>query len=204
MDSRFLFFVARRAVNAVITVILMIALIFVIMHLVAPTPEDLARLYVGPKFPPAELKVFAQRLGLTQPVYVQFVTYVTGFFQGNLGTDTIYGIPEILVIEEYFPVTLNMVLLGTLFGVLLGLFTGAIAASNRNTPTDYGVKALYLGTWAAPPFLVGVVLQLFLGYGLHLLPTSNVANPVLNVPPPVTGFPLIDSILAHDWTYLYS
>jgi peptide/nickel transport system permease protein len=204
LDSRFLFFVARRAVNAVITVILMIALIFVIMHLVAPTPEDLARLYVGPKFPPAELKLIAQRLGLTQPVYVQFVTYVTGFFRGNLGTDTIYGIPEILVIEEYFPVTLNMVLLGTLFGVLLGLFTGAIAASNRNTPTDYGVKALYLGTWAAPPFLVGIVLQLFLGYGLHLLPTSNVANPVLNVPPPVTGFPLIDSILAHDWTYLYS
>ena len=204
MAQGFLFFVARRAVNAIITVFLMVALIFIIIHLVAPTPEDLARIYVGPKYPPKELLALAQRLGLTQPIYIQFVNYVVGFFRGNLGTDTIYNIPEILVIEEYFPITLNMVILGTLGGVLIGIFTGAIAASNRNTKTDYGVKGVYLATWAAPPFMVGIFLQLVIAYYLNLLPTGGVANPLLLVPNPVTGIPLIDSILGQDWPYLFS
>jgi peptide/nickel transport system permease protein len=94
--------------------------------------------------------------------------------------------------------------LGNVVGVLLGIFTGAIAASNRNTATDYGIKAVYLGTWAAPPFLVAILLQLVLAYYLGLLPTGGVANPVLAFPPAVTGLPLVDSLLAQNWTFLYS
>jgi peptide/nickel transport system permease protein len=204
LDNRFLFFVARRAVNAVITILIMIALMFAIIHLVAPTPEDLARLYVGTHFTVPELIQIAHRMGFYQPIYVQFYNYVSGFFHGNLGTDTQYGIPELLVIQEYFPVTLNMVVLGTILGVVIGIFTGAIAASNRNTGTDYGIKAIYLGTWAAPVFLVGIFLQLVLAYELNLLPTGQVANPVLAIPAPITGLPLVDAILAQNWVYLYS
>jgi peptide/nickel transport system permease protein len=97
-----------------------------------------------------------------------------------------------------------MVVLGNILGVLLGIFTGAIAASNRNTATDYGIKAVYLGTWAAPPFLVGVLLQLVCAYYLRILPTGGVANPVLAAPSAVTGLPLIDAVLAQNWVYLYS
>jgi peptide/nickel transport system permease protein len=204
LSARFSWFVARRAVNAVITIILMIALIFIIIHVVAPTPTDLARLYVGPKYPLSELPALAHRLGLDQPLYIQFYNYVIGVFRGNLGTDTIYNTPEIQVIDKFFPITLNMVLIGNVLGVVVGIFTGAIAASNRNTKTDYGVKALYLATWAAPPFLVAIVLQLVLAYWLNLLPTGGVANITYIFPPAVTGFPLIDSIWAHDWTFLYS
>lgn len=190
--------------NALVTIIIMIALIFMIIHLVAPSPTDMARLYVGSHFNLQQLVQIAHRLGFDQPLYVQFYNYVVGFFQGNFGTDTIYGIPEILVIQEYFPVTIDMVLIGTFLGVGLGIFTGAIAASNRNTAPDYGIKALYLGTWAAPPFLVGVVLQLILAYDLGLLPTTGVADPILLHPAVVTGLPLVDSILAQNWVYLYS
>jgi peptide/nickel transport system permease protein len=206
LDSRFAWFVGRRAVNAVVTIIFMIALIFTIVHLVAPTPEDLARLYIGgtAHITQAILQQVAKRYGFTQPVYIQFLTYVWNFFHGNLGTDSIYNIPEIIVIERYFPITIDMVVLGTILGVVLGIFTGTIAASNRNTATDYGIKALYLGTWAAPPFLAAIVFQIVMAYYLHLLPTGGVANPVLTVPPAVTGLPLIDSLLAHDWTFLYS
>ena len=190
--------------NAFITILIMVALMFSIIHLVAPTPEDLARLYVGTHFTVPELQQIAHRMGFYQPIYIQFYNYVVGFFHGNLGIDTQYGIPEILVIQEYFPVTLNMVILGTILYVVIGIFSGAIAASNRNTGTDYGIKALYLGTWAAPVFLVGVFLQLVLAYELGLLPAHQVANPILVVPPAVTGLPLVDSILAQNWVYLYS
>jgi peptide/nickel transport system permease protein len=204
MVSQFPLFVARRAVNAVITLILMMALIFALIHVVAPTPADLARLYTGAHLNPSQLAQVAHRLGLDQPVWVQFYNYVLNFFQGNLGTDTIYGVPEIQVIQRFLPITFEMVVIGSALGVLIGVFTGAIAASNRNTPTDYGIKATYLVTWAAPPFLAAIVLQLVLAYYLNLLPPGNVADLGMAAPPALTGLPMIDSLLALDWTYLAS
>jgi peptide/nickel transport system permease protein len=205
MVSRFPLFVARRAVNVVVTIILMIALIFVIVHLVAPTPEDLAHLYTGRGCISQSFCLqLAHRYGLDQPLYIQFYNYVVGVFQGNLGTDTIYGLPELQVIQQFLPITLEMVVIGSILGVVLGVFTGAIAASNRNTKTDYGIKGLYLITWAAPPFLAAIVLQLVLAYYLNLLPTANIADLSLIAPPAVTGLPMIDAILASNWTYLYS
>jgi peptide/nickel transport system permease protein len=203
--SRFPLFVARRAVNAVITIILMIALIFAIVHLVAPTPEDLAHFYTGRGCISQSFCLqLAHRYGLDKPIYVQFWNYVTGVFQGNLGTDTIYQLPELQVIERFLPITLEMVIIGTILGVVLGIYTGAIAASNRNTKTDYGIKGLYLMTWAAPPFLAAIVFQLVLAYYLNLLPTANIASLTLTAPPVVTGLPMVDAILAQNWTYLYS
>jgi peptide/nickel transport system permease protein len=105
LASRFAFFVARRGVNAIITLILMIALIFIIVQLVAPTPVDKARLYVGPHFTQTELQQIASRYGFDQPIWNQFVNYVWNFFNGNLGVDTIFNIPEIIVIQRYFPIT---------------------------------------------------------------------------------------------------
>ena len=204
MASKFAFFVIRRGVNAIITLILMIAVIFIIIQLIAPTATDKAIIYAGPRMTQAELVQIANRYGFNLPVWNQFVNYVVNFFHGDFGVDSIFGIPEIIVIERYFPITLDMVVLGNILGVVLGIFTGAIAASNRNTPTDYGIKAIYLGTWAAPPFLVAILLQLVLAYDLGLLPTGGVANPILVAPAVVTGLPLVDSLLAQNWVYLYS
>lgn len=184
----------------------MVAIVFVIIHLVAPTPVDLARLYTGGHGGTSTvfLQQIAHRLGLDQPIYIQFWNYVVGMFQGNLGTDTFYNVPELQVIERFLPITLDMVLIGSVLGVLIGIFTGAIAASNRNTSTDYTVKATYLITWAAPPFLAAIVLQLVLAYYLNLLPTSGIADLSLTPPPVITGLPLIDSLWAQNWVYLYS
>jgi peptide/nickel transport system permease protein len=192
-------------VNAVITIILMIALIFVIVHLVAPTPEDLAHFYTGRGCISQSFCLqLAERYGLTQPVYVQFYHYVLNVFQGNLGTDTIYQIPELQVMQRFLPITLEMVVIGSVLGVVLGIYTGAIAASNRNTKTDYGIKGLYLMTWAAPPFLAAIVFQLILAYYLNLLPTQYIADVTLTAPSAVTGLPMVDAIISQNWAYLYS
>lgn len=191
--------------NAVITIILMVALIFIILHIVAPTAEDLAHFYTGKGcISQAFCLQLAERYGLTKPIYVQFFNYVVGVFEGNLGTDTIYQVPVLQVVERFLPVTLEMVVIGNVLGVLLGVFTGAIAASNRSTKTDYGIKGLYLATWAAPPFLAGILVQLVLGYYLHLLPTAYIASLTITAPKVVTGLPAIDAIIAQNWVYLYS
>jgi peptide/nickel transport system permease protein len=198
-------FVARRAVNAVITLILMIAIVFIIVHLIAPTPLDLARIYApNPKVPKAELEILAVSQGFTKPLPIQFLNYVENVFTGNFGTDLIYGNPEWEDIAKFLPISLQFVIIGNVVGVLLGLYTGAISASNRNSKTDYGIKGVYLVSYSAPTFIVGAILQLVIAYYLGLLPATGMVDQTLNAPPTVTGFPLVDGLIAGNWKYLTS
>jgi peptide/nickel transport system permease protein len=195
-------FIIRRGVNAVVTIVLMVAMVFMLLHVVAPTPIDLAKLYApNPRASPQELLLIAKSRGLNLPVYVQFVNYLKGIFTGNLGLD-LNGTPVATEIAEYLPLTLTLVIVGLIVGVIIGLYTGAISAANRNTKTDYSIKGVYLVSWAAPPFLVAAILQLVVAYYLHLLPATGAYNLTLyRAPPTRTGFLIIDGILAADWSF---
>jgi peptide/nickel transport system permease protein len=214
LATNFIFFVIRRSINAIITLLLLIALIFLIIHGILRTPLAFAKIYdPNPHATLGQLQTIVIRYHLNAPWYVQFWTYVVGIFHGNFGTDTINGNPELFNLVgpgyDYLQITLELVIIGQIVGVLIGLFTGAIAAGSRNKGADYIVKALYLGTWAAPPFLIGFALQLIFAYhpffgGPALLPSSGLVNPFLAPPKPITGFPLIDSAIAGNWPYFWS
>lgn len=205
MAGNLVTFIARRAVNAVVTLILMILIVFIIVHLIAPTPIDLARLYApNPKVQVAVLKVIAREQGFYNPLPIQFLTYVENVFTGNFGTDLIYGNPEWDDIARFLPVSLQFVLIGNIVGVLMGLYTGAIAASNRNAKTDYTIKGVYLISFSAPTFIVGALLQLVVAYYLGLLPSNGMVDLTLTAPAVVTGFPLIDALIAGNWPYFVS
>lgn len=195
MQASTLIYLVRRVINAFITLLLLVFLIFVLVHTIAPTPLALARIYCGsPHCPPAELQAIIQQYGLDLPIYVQFANYVSNVFHGDFGIDTLYKVPEIQIIGQLLPVTLQLVVAGLIFAVAIGLFTGSVAAANRNNPVDYTVKAVYLVTWSAPVFLVAFVLQLALAYYLKLLPAIGLADPTLGNPPPVTGQPYVSAL----------
>jgi peptide/nickel transport system permease protein len=198
-------FLVRRVINACITIIIMILILFFLVHVVAPTPVAMARLYSpNPRASTAVLENIARNQGFYDPLPVQFWNYLKNVFSGNFGTDLMTGNPEIMMIGQYLPISLQIVIIGNILGVLIGIFTGTISASNRNTKTDYGIKGLYLVTWAAPTFIVAALLQLVVAYWFGLLPPSGLVNSLLTAPKTVTGFPLIDSLVAGDWAYFWS
>lgn len=199
------FFLIRRAINAFVTVIFLIVLIFSIEHLIAPSPLALARIFAGnPRAPPSELQQIIKQYNLSAPLPVQFFDYLSNLFHGNFGLDTIYKVPETIIIREYLPITLELVLTGTIIAILLGIFTGTIAAPRRGSVVDQSIKGVYLVTWASPPFVVAFLLQLVIAYNLNLLPASGLVNPALTAPPAVTGFPLIDALVAGNFAYFWS
>lgn len=205
MVSNFAFFVVRRAINAVITIILLLALVFLLLHILVPTPTAMARVISGnPRASSGVIQSTIKKYGLDDPLYIQFFNYVSGVFHGNFGVDTQYHVPELVELQIFLPITLELVVVGQIIGVLIGLYTGAIAASNRNRAPDYGMKALYLTTWSAPVFLVGFVLQLVVAYWLGLLPATGVVDPTLGAPKAITGAPLIDAAMAGNWLYFWS
>jgi len=198
-------FLLRRVINAFVTIIFLAALIFSLEHIIAPSPLALARIFAGtPKATSLELQTIIQEYNLNAPLQVQFVDYLENVFRGNLGVDSMYKTAEIQVIGQYLPVTLELVLSGTVLAILLGVFTGVIAGSMQGSVTDRTIKGVYLLTWASPSFIVAFLLQLVIAYNLGLLPAGGLADPSLTAPPIVSGFPLIDALLASDYIYFWS
>jgi len=150
------------------------------------------------------LQTIIQEYNLNAPLPVQFFEYLWNLFHGNLGLDTIYKAPESAIIAQYLPVTLELVLTGTVLAIVLGIFTGTIAASRRGSAVDQTIKGIYLVTWASPAFIVAFLLQLIIAYDLGLLPAGGLVDPSLTTPSAVTGFPLIDALLASNFIYFWS
>ncbi|ARM75432.1 ABC transporter permease [Acidianus manzaensis] len=205
MKGTILKFAIRRAINGIITLLLLILFVFILIHVAAPNPAALARIYAGnPHAPPSEINEIIVKYGLNKPLYVQFITYIIDIFTGHWGLDPIYKVPESSLLFHFLPISLQIVIPGDILAAVLGILSGAIAASNRAKMKDKTIKVLYLTTWSSPPFLVAFILQLVIAYYLGLLPATGTVNTLLASPPSYTPFPILNALLAGDWAYFVS
>ncbi|MQL54357.1 ABC transporter permease [Acidianus ambivalens] len=198
-------FTIRRIINGIITLLLLILFVFILVHAAAPNPYALARIYAGnPHAPPTEIQQIIKEYGLNEPIYEQFISYITDIFRGNWGLDPIYKVPEITLLSKFLAISLQIVIPGDILAAVLGIITGAIAAANRGKAKDKTIKVVYILTWASPPFLVAFLLQLFIAYDLGLLPATGTVNVLLPDPPNYTPFPILNALIAGDWPYFIS
>jgi peptide/nickel transport system permease protein len=204
VNTGVLIFIVRRAIFAVISLILIITIVYLLIHIIAPTPLDMAKIYAGPKASKARLETIIVQYNLNAPLPTQIYYYISNIFHGNFGFDPVFHEPEINLLSLYLPRTLELVIPALIFATLLGLVTGAFGASKRRKLGDQAVKGVYLVTWATPAFLVAIVLQLFLAYDLNLLPATEMANPVLAEPKNVAFFPILSSLIDGDFPYFVS
>jgi len=194
-------YIARRAIYSFLLVICSVLLVFLLTHIVAPNP---AAVWAGPHAAPSVVQAIVNEYHLNAPVYLQAYYFVVETLSFNFGVSPYFKQPVSSLIAIYFPRTLELTFLAMIISILLGVFTGAFAASHRDKKGDYSVRAFYLVGWCAPPFLVALILQLVFAYNLNIFPTSQLADPALSTPPFVTGFPIIDGLLASDYSYLAS
>lgn len=205
MNTNLMIYIIRRAIYAFVTLIFIIVIVYFLIHIIAPSPYALAGIYAGSgHHTKAELDSIIHEYHLNAPLYEQVLLYIGNIFHGNLGFDPVYKVPEIDLIGRFLPRTLELVIPAILLSTLLGIVTGAFGASHRRKIQDNAVKGVYLITWASPPFFIAIVLQLFIAYDLGLLPATGIANAALIPPPDVTGFPLLNGIVAGDFAYTLS
>jgi peptide/nickel transport system permease protein len=198
-------FAIKRAINGIITLFLLVLFVFILIHSAAPNPAALARIYAGnPHAPPSEIQQIIKEYGLNEPIYIQFINYMSDIIRGNWGLDPIYKVPEISLLPGFLAISLQIVIPGDILAAVLGILTGAIAAANRGKGKDKGIKATYVLTWASPPFLVAFLLQLIIAYYLGLLPATGTVNILLPPPHAYTPFPIINALLSGDWSYFIS
>ena len=147
--------------------------------------------------------VLLKEYGLDQPVIVQYGIYIAKVLQGDLGKSVITQTPVLTEFAALFPATIELALCAILFALLIGIPAGIIAAVKRNTILDHGVMGGALTGYSMPIFWWGLLLILFFSVQLDLTPVSGRIS-VMYFIEPVTGFLLIDTLLANDKAAFWS
>jgi len=166
--------------------------------LIRMIPGDPVELMAGERGvdPIRHAELLAQ-MGLDKPLLVQYWHYLTGIFQGDLGTSIVTREPVIREFFTLFPATLELSLCAIIIAVSIGLPAGIIAAVKRGKATDYTVMGLSLTGYSMPIFWWGLLLILLFSVGLGWTPVSGRISAMFWVDE-VTGFMLIDSFLSDE------
>ena len=184
-----------RRVATTVPVVLGITLVtFVTLHLF---PADPARLLAGPGADEAQVRAIRRELGLDRPLPVQYVRYLGDLVTGHLGRSIQTGQPVADDLLRRLPATLELALVTMVVYIALSLPLGVLAAITRGRWPDLLIRLVAVGGLAVPAFWLGFLLQLVLyrELGWFRQAVGRLA-PSLAPPPFVTGFVLLDSLLA--------
>jgi ABC-type dipeptide/oligopeptide/nickel transport system permease component len=178
----------------------LLGIVLVSFLLVKSIPGDPAVLMLGPTATPEAIASLRSKLGLDQSLPVQFLIYVRDLVHGDLGTSWQTTRPVLEDLLQRFPATLELVTLGLLVAVLIGIPLG-LASAFREKGVIARVATFYgLVAGAVPDFWLALVL-IFVFYTLLPWAPAPLGRIDFSVipPTPVTGVLTIDSLLAGDW-----
>lgn len=151
-------FVARRLLHVVPVSLIVLIATFSLLKLVKGDP---ARAVAGPRASDEAVAAIRAELGLDDSVVVQFGRFVQRVMAGDLGTSTTRNIPVTTIIEQNAPVTLWLVVAGTLASVAIAVPLALLAARRPGGGLDHAVRSVSLFGLTIPPFWVGVMLLSF-------------------------------------------
>ena len=179
-------YLAKRLLLIVPTLLGAAALVFLIMRVI---PGDVTLLIFGgdqaSQVDPKQLAAMRHRLGLDQPLWVQFGSWLWGVLRFDFGTSLWTGRPVIEELLVRLPLSLELAVLATIVSVLLAIPFGMLAAVRQDSWVDYVIRVVSIGGLAIPSFWVGILiillLVIFFGWGPPLEFTPPWINPWANV-----------------------
>ena len=157
----------KRLGLAVAIVSLAMLLLFCMIYLI---PGDPASVALGPRATEAMREALRVKMGLDQPVWVQFWNFFTGAWTGDLGEEVLSGRPVMTVVLEQLPFTLALIAGGISWSVAIGIPLGAWAAINRGSFADRLVGILSVAVIAVPSFVIAIYALLIFAVTLKWLP----------------------------------
>src|SRR3990172_1970315 len=123
--------------------------------------------------PPPVIEAARAQLGLDQPPWVQYVSYLKNIFTGNFGTsfgEFYRGQSVWTVMMEKFPATVELTVGAMFVATVLGIVTGVWGGANGDKPIDVAMRLYGTIVWVIPIFWLGLIFQLIFCVLLHLLP----------------------------------
>jgi peptide/nickel transport system permease protein len=195
-------YVLTRVLLAVPTLVGVTLVTFALTYLLPGNP---ALVKAGPLATPEHIREMERRMGLDQPVHVQYWRYVSALARGDLGESATTGRPVLRDFLQRVPATLELTLASMVIAVALGIPLGVVAAVRRDGPVDHLSRLLGVGGVAMPTFWTGLLAVYLFFYHLGWAPPPlGRLAPGVTAPPPVTGLYTVDALLAGQWRALAS
>jgi peptide/nickel transport system permease protein len=150
-------------VQAIPVVLGVTLIVFFMIHLV---PGDPARTMLGVHASPKRIAILRHEWGLDQSLPQQYKLFMTRLLHGNLGVSLFYHVTTWSLIKGRLPVTLWLIVYGTVLSILISLPLAMLAATRKDGMRDQTVRAVPLVGLGFPPFWLGIML--LLAFGLNL------------------------------------
>jgi peptide/nickel transport system permease protein len=185
-------FILRRVVTSFVLMIIISVVTFGVFFMVPKLAgTNPAELYVGKSATPADVAATGRKLGLDQPVYVQYGRFVKGIVAGrdfNSGPDKTYCAapcfgysfrndrPVWPLLIDRLPVTISLAIGAAIIWLLGGVFAGVISALRRGSVLDRTMMIVALAGVSLPIYFTGLVAQLVFVHNLHWLKGGEYVN----------------------------
>ena len=141
-------------------------------------PNNVARTIAGRQATEQTVELVRRRLGLDQPIPVQYVRFLGRLTKGDLGFSFVNSQPVMDIVRRDFPITASLALGSAVLWLVIGIGAGALAATRPRSLADRITTGASLFFYSMPTFLLGQVFLLFLFYrltlaGLPIFPPSG-------------------------------
>ncbi|MCC3303842.1 ABC transporter permease [Sneathiella sp. HT1-7] len=186
-----------RLVQAIPVVIGVVVISFVLTRAL---PGDPAVYFAGAAADEESIAQIRTSMGLDKPLPIQFLQYVADLLQGDFGQSVYSGQPVAEDLANRLPASLELTLTALILSCAIAIPIGVLAAKNPGSFVDQLCRILVTAGVSLPTFFTGILLIYVFYYLLGLAPSPLGRLDFLYIEPDnVTGFYLIDALIAGDW-----
>jgi peptide/nickel transport system permease protein len=162
-------YILRRLLQSLALIAVMSVIVFFGVNIVG----DPIWLLVNPQMDQKDIEDAVRALGLDRPIWEQYLFFLKGALQGDLGRSFIFGEPALRVIIERMPATLELALAALIMAVVLGIPLGLYAGLYPESRVSQGIMAGSIVGFSLPTFWVGLMLIMVFAVMLGWLPSTG-------------------------------
>ncbi|MEM9221897.1 MAG: ABC transporter permease [Pseudomonadota bacterium] len=164
-------YLLKRILAALVTIWITTIAVTLLIHAVPGDPVRI--MYAKFQSTPEQIEEIRQRLGLDQPIWVQYWRYMERLFEGDLGRSIVGDQPVLDILLTRFPPTVALAATSLAIAVIIGMTLGFLAAYRRGTLVDMGAMVVAIVGVSMPHFWLGLLLLFFFALELGWLPVAG-------------------------------
>ena len=163
-------YIVRRLLATIPVVGVVAVFVFLLLHL---APGDPAAVVAGSYAMPKDVERIREKLGLNEPIYIQFGKWISNVVQGDLGDSIFSEMPVTTLIAQRIEPTLSLATTSILIAIVLAVPLGIVAAWKAGTWIDHMVMILAVLGFSIPVFVIGYVLMYGFSIRAQLFPVQG-------------------------------
>ncbi|AUS82019.1 ABC transporter permease [Actinoalloteichus sp. AHMU CJ021] len=188
-------YLASKLAGALTSLLLVVLLGFFLFRMLPGDPVQ--TMTAGREVTAEQIAELRERLGLSDPLWRQFLDYLGGLLQGDFGDSFRYGRPVGDIILERLGPTILLAGTATVLAILLGLWLGVRSAWRHGSRFDRTATGVALTLWSVPTFWLGLIVLMVFAVGVGPLPGLFPTGGIRSIDPPPGLLPQVLDVAHH-------